>query len=85
MIFRKESAEPGEHLAQVVAGAAQEGIHGVAVRPFQEVASQPAVGLHMTDDWLNCIAPPQPFSDQCRHTASGTSDPYLQLVNRCPR
>ena len=46
-----------EDQAQVVGGAAQQGVDGVADDAFEIVALQPAIGLHVADDGLDRAAP----------------------------
>ena len=65
----KQTPQPFEDKAVVVAGAGEDGVDLVAVAAFEEVAPQPAIALEMSDHGLDGGAPPELLLDRRRDAA----------------
>jgi hypothetical protein len=71
--------------AEIVSGAAQQCVDCVATRTDEEVATKPAVGLHMADHRLDGAASPELAADRRSHTAALAGDEDAPGPRPCPR
>jgi hypothetical protein len=66
---------------QVVAGAAQHRVHCIAQRALEPISAELAVGLHVSDGWLDRTAPPDRRTQASRDAASQARVIDLHTVN----
>jgi hypothetical protein len=78
--------QPAQEKAEVVPGAAEDGIDPIAVASFEEVPSQQSIVLHMTDDRLDGASAPQlPSDGGGRRFVAGAPDlEALEAVSLIP-
>ncbi len=73
-----KGGQPGQEGAEVVAGGGEDGVGGVAVRAFEEVASQPVLVLGVADDGFDRRAAAQVAFDGVGNAVSLAGDVDLE-------
>jgi hypothetical protein len=76
----QQAPEVVEDQAEIVSGAAQQGVDRVASRTGEEIAVKATIGLHVTDHRLDGAASPQLATDRRGDAATLTRDKDVAMV-----
>ena len=76
----QQAPEVVEDQAEIVSGAAQQGVDRVTSRTGEEVAIEATIDLHVTDHRLDGTAPAQLATDRRRDPATLTGDEDAAMI-----
>lgn len=70
----QQSAQPGEHAAEIVADGGEDDVGSIAITAFEIAAAEVALGFHVTNDGFDCRATLQFTLDDAEDAALLTGD-----------